>query len=184
MQFEGGREDGRLTKDLLAPLLALSPGPLNRVPVLGPMIENVRWSRLARPIEQEIETVLASREPCPSEKWATDSMVQRAASAILTAIREEMSWTCNHFRPDDDGAVAFWECEDGLDFTGAVLALEDELGFFLTETDERIAHEVTLGAFAERLAERLRDPVSAEEEPSEREGDSRPGCGRRFGGRR
>lgn len=181
----GQRDPSRpLTKALLAPVLDLRPGSLASVPLLGPRLEDRRWMRAARPVAREIDALLASRAPVPIDAWGQDPAVQRAATAILTAISEEMTWANDRFRPKDDGAVAFWSWYDGLDFTSAVLAIEEELGFYLTEEDEEIAHEITLGAFAERLAERIRDPGSAEGAPSEREGGSRPGYGRRSGVRR
>ena len=148
--------DERLTKSLLDSMGALGPHPLESVPILGGFVYSFRWQRAAAPVVERVRGILASREPFPLAGWGDDPLVRRVAQATLKALSEEMSWEDDRFRPDDDGAVAFWCWDDGLDASFALVALEDALGLPLLEQEPLLDLDRTLGEFVADLAGRLR----------------------------
>ncbi len=148
--------EDRLAKERLAPAYALRESFWQSIPALGWMVESARWMRMARPIAGGIDAVLAARGPVPIEVWGSDPVVRRVAAATLRAIRDEMTWTNDRFRPDDDAGVAFWAWADGLDDAGAFSLLEEEIGIEVLDDAAALAAG-TLGEFVEELARRVRE---------------------------
>jgi len=115
----------------------------------------VTWAGGRSSKAREIAHQLEMRPHPPDSVWGNDPERLKIAHLVCRLAQEYFWWPNDHFIPEDPASVAFYEHVDGMDFTGLVIGLEDELSTSFIDEEALAWLDMSLGEVVDWLLGRV-----------------------------